>query len=441
MSTTSTAVEVLAHGIGTRTDLPIPRALALYGAGFAVAISFAALLLLWKRPKLGDSSSGRSLPAAIQQLLDAPWLRAALQALTLAAALLVTVVALTGPAETTRNLAPWALYVTFWVGLVPASLLLGPVWAYLNPLRLLHRGLATLTGPAPAADRLEKLGMWPAAVSLLVFVWLELVYPERAAPSTVGTFLVLYSVAHLVASLWFGAGWFSRGEGFEVYSRLIARLSPWGRRDDGRLVLRNPLTNLRTQPALPGLPAVVVVLLGSTAFDGLTRTEFWTTGPGVDNDTLSGTLGLLASVGLVALFYVSATRASGAMARLRLSDQPREYAHTIIPIVLGYTVAHYFSLLLLDGQTTWILASNPFAVEGTDLFGTYGNRLDYAAVSTDTIAYVQVGAVVLGHVLGVTSAHEQALRATPRARASDQLPLVLVMIVYTVVGLGLLFGF
>src|SRR3712207_7143479 len=40
----------------------------------------------------------------------------------------VTVVAVAGPEETAKNLAPWVLYVTFWVGLVPASLLLGPVW-------------------------------------------------------------------------------------------------------------------------------------------------------------------------------------------------------------------------------------------------------------------------------------------------------------------------
>jgi hypothetical protein len=431
---------VLAHGIGTRTDLPIPRALALYGAAFVVALSFAALLLLWSRPRLGDASSGHPLPTGLQRLLDGP-LRTVLQAVALALALLVTAVALAGPVDTTRNLAPWSLYVTFWVGLVAASLLLGPVWSYLNPLRLVHRGLAAITGPAPAADRLERLGVWPAAASLLVFVWLELVYPHRADPRAVGTFLVCYAAVQLVASLWFGERWFARGDGFEVYSALVARLSPWGRRGDGLLVVRGPLTNLRAQPALPGLSAVLVVLLGSTAFDGLTRTEFWQTGPGSDNGTLSGTLGLLASVAFVALFYVAATRASGSLARLPVGNQPREYAHTILPIALGYTVAHYFSLWAIDGQTTWILASNPFGTEGTDLFGTYGNRVDYAAVGPDAIAWVQVGAVVTGHVLGLVSAHEHALRAAPRARASDQLPLVLVMIVYTVVGLGLLFGF
>jgi hypothetical protein len=113
----------------------------------------------------------------------------------------------------------------------------------------------------------------------------------------------------------------------------------------------------------------------------------------------------------------------------------------VIPIALGYTVAHYFSLLILDGQTTWILASNPFGRAGVNLFGTYGNVVDLSAVSATAIALVQVGAIIAGHVLGVTLAHERALLSARRARASDQLPLVLVMVLFTFGGLGLLFGF
>ena len=434
-------MSVLAHGVGSRTDLPIPLGLALYGAGAAILISFAVLLLFWRTPRLGGPSSGRPVPAGVQRALDSPVVRRVLQAGALAVAVLVVAVALTGPPETRRNLAPWALYVTFWVGLVPASLLLGPVWRVVNPLRLLHRALGALLPRSPGAGHLPRLGLWPAVPSLLVFLWLELVLPSRAEPRTVAVFLLGYAAAHLALALWFGEGWFARGDGFEVYSALIARLSPWGRREDGRLVLRSPLANASAAPREAGLAAVVVVLLGSTAFDGLSRTVFWQTGPGAADDTLSGTLGLPAMVALVGVLYVVGTRLSGRLAGQPLGVQPRRYAGTVVPIVLGYTVAHYFSLLALDGQTTWILASNPFGVAGVDLFGTYGNRVDLTAVGPDAIALVQVGAVVLGHVLGVTLAHERALVSARRARASDQLPLVLVMVAFTVGGLGLLFGF
>jgi hypothetical protein len=434
-------MSTLAHGVGSRTDLPIPLGLALYGAGAAILLSFAVLLLFWRTPKLGGADSGRPLPAGLQRTVDSTAVRTTLQATALALAVLVSVVAVTGPAETPRNLAPWALYVTFWVGLVPASLLLGPVWRAANPLRLLHRGLCRLVPAPPGAARLPSVGLWPAAGLLVVFLWLELVFPGRAEPGAVAAFLVGYAVVQVGLALWFGEEWFAHGDGFEVYSTLIARLSPWGRRDDGRLVLRNPLANATAVPAVPGLAAVVVVLLGSTAFDGLSRTVFWQTGPGAANDTLSGTLGLAVMIALVAALYLVGARLSGRLARQPRVVQPRRYAGTVVPIALGYTVAHYFSLLMLDGQTTWILASNPFGLPGVDLFGTYDNRVDLTAVSSDVIALVQVGAVVLGHVLGVTLAHERALLSARRPRASDQLPLVVVMVLFTVGGLGLLFGF
>jgi hypothetical protein len=434
-------VTPLAHGVGSRTDLPIPLGLALYGAGAAILISFAVLLLFWRTPKLGGATSGRPVPAWLQRAADSPAVRGGLQAVALVVTVLIVAVALVGPKDTERNLAPWALYVTFWVGLVPASLLLGQVWRVVNPLRLLARAARPLLPRPPGADRLPTLGLWPAAAWLLVFLWFELVFPARAEPPTVAAFLVTYAVVQLGLALWFGDGWFTRGDGFEVYSTLVARLSPWGRRDDGRLVLRSPLANANATPAEPGLTAVVVVLLGATAFDGLSRTVFWQTGPGSGNDALSGTLGLLAMIVLVGALYVVGARLSGRLAGQPAAPQPRRYAPTVVPIVLGYTVAHYFSLLMLDGQTTWILASNPFGTAGVNLFGTYGNVVDLRAISSDAIALVQVSGVVVGHVLGVTLAHERALLSARRARASDQLPLVVVMVLFTVGGLGLLFGF
>ena len=118
-------------------------------------------------------------------------------------------------------------------------------------------------------------------------------------------------------------------------------------------------------------------------------------GPGLAGDGagLLATLGLLDTVGLVAALYVAATMLSGRLSGV--VDGPTTYAHSLIPIAAGYAIAHYFSLLLLDGQRTWRLASDPFQT-GRDLFGTYGRAIDYTAVSTRTIANVQVSAMVRG---------------------------------------------
>ena len=433
-------IDVLAHGVGGRTDLPVPVALALYGAGLAVVVSFLALVVLWRRPRLRGDAAGRALPPPVQALVDGPVLRPVLRAVVLGLTLLVVAVALFGPLNSNDNLAPYVLYVTLWVGLIPASLLLGPVWRYVNPLRTLHAGLARLTGPAPAADRLPALGYWPAAIALLCFVWLELVLPGRAQPRTVGVFLVLYGVVQLVAGLWFGAGWYARGDAFEVYSTLLGRLSPFGRRSDGRLVVRSPLDGVDGVRAERGLVAFVMVLIGSTGFDGLSRTQFWQSGPGRNAylSAVPGTIGLLAVIALATLLFVGATVLGAALTRSDKSRSPAVFAHSLVPIAAGYAIAHYFSLLLLDGQATWILASNPFGVDGVDLFGTYGRAVDYTAVSTRTIANVQVLAIVLGHVIGVVLAHDRAVRVTPERSTTGQVPLVTVMVAFTVGGLGLL---
>ena len=435
------AETVLAHGVGTRADLPIPLELALIAGAAAVLVSFAALGLLWPTSRLRGNASGRPLPAGLQSAVDSPVLRWVLRLVVLALTLLVVVVALVGPPEQPSNLAPYAFYITFWVGIVPVSLLLGPVWRVVNPLRTLHALLSRVTGPAPAPDRLERFGYWPAFAALLVFGWLELVHPARGEPATVGTFLVLYGVVQLVAALWFGPGWFARADVFEVVATLWARLSPFGRRDDGQLVVRNPLDNVDGIKAEPGLSAVVAGLVAVTAFDGITRSQWWQTGIGLRGDSAPGVglAGLLVTVLAVGALYAGATTLASRLG-WHSTDGPKELAHSVVPIALGYHVAHYFSLLLLDGQLTWILASDPFQT-GRDLFGTASNSVDLNAVSPDTIAGVQVASIVLGHVLGVVLAHDRAVRLCEPGRSrTSQYPLLAVMVAFTVGGLALLLG-
>jgi hypothetical protein len=192
-----------------------------------------------------------------------------------------------------------------------------------------------------------------------------------------------------------------------------------------------------------GLAAVVVVLVGSTAFDGLTRTNWWQSGPGVAGDaaTRPQVLGLALMLALVAALYVAATRTAGRSAGR--DDGPAQYAHSVVPIAAGYAIAHYFSLLLLDGQLTLILASDPLD-RGWNLFGTAANAVDLAAVSPRTISLVQVIAIVGGHILGVVLAHDRAVRLSgPMQRAQArvaQYPLLAVMVVFTLGGLYLLLG-
>lgn len=161
---------VLAHGIGGRADLPVPVGLAMYAGGLVVAVSFLALVLLWRTPRLRGGAGGVALPRVVQALVDAPALRWVLRALTFALSLLIVAVALVGPISTSDNLAPYVLYITLGVGLLPASLLLGPVWRVLNPLRGARgadRGDWARAGGRPVAPaRLLARGARPARLIL-----------------------------------------------------------------------------------------------------------------------------------------------------------------------------------------------------------------------------------------------------------------------------------
>ncbi len=420
----------LAHGIGSQHDLPISPFYAFAGAFAALFVSFLALGLLWSTSRFRGARAGLALPAALQRVADAPAARTALRGLGLAAAAAVLLHLLLGPDDPARNPAPGAVYVLLWVGLVPASLLLGPVWRLLNPLRTLYRLLSrSLPRRGPGRPLPSRLGQWPAAVGLFGFTWLELVAPDPASTTTLLIAITAYATAQLLLAARFGERWFDDGDAFEAYSALLARLAPLGRRSDGRLVLRNPFHGLDATPERPGLVATVCVLLGSTAYDGFSDNPSWINA--IQTSPLgripTATLGLLGSIALVGALYCLCAAAT----RLVSGPHPgplTAFAHSLVPIALGYLIAHYFSLLVVEGPRTVSMA-----------LGTDNAPEPVPPLGPGGLAALQVIAVVTGHVLGVVAAHDRSVRLFPPAKAvAGQLPLLALMITYTVGGLSLL---
>jgi hypothetical protein len=434
----------LAHGVGGRQDLPIPFGAALAGAALALVVSFLVLGLAWRTPRLRGGAGGWPVPSGWQAAADAPLTRGLLATAGLLGAAYVAAAALLGP-DDARNPTAGAVYVLLWVGVPLLSAVVGPVWRLLNPLRTVHLAVARVLH-VPVADGLRPLpagvGYWPAAAGLLAFVWLELVAPERDTTAVIRLFFALYCVAHLLAALVYGSGWFARGDAFEVYSTLVGRLSVLGRRGDGRLVLRSPLEGLDSTPAGPGLVVLVCVLLGSTAYDGMSNAPFWVrfAQSGALPATVSATAGLLGAVCLVLLAYVAAARLAGGLGHVDRARMPARFAHAVVPIALGYVVAHYYSLFVLESQQTMIRLSDPLGT-GADWLGTRDRAVDSRLVTPGGVATLQVTAVVAGHVLGVVAAHDRAVRVFPRAQAvAGQLPLLVLMVAYTLTGLWLLFA-
>ncbi|MFJ7067418.1 hypothetical protein [Streptomyces sp. NPDC101115] len=416
----------LAHGVGAQHDLPLSPFYAYAGAFAALFVSFLSLGLLWSSSRFRGELAGRPLPAAVQRLADAPATRTALRLLGVAAALVLVLHLLLGPDDPDHNPAPGAVYVLLWVGLVPASLLLGPVWRLVNPLRALH-GL--LPAPRPPRPLPARLGIRPAAAGLLLFTWLELVAPDNTSTPVLLAVLGAHTAVHLLGAARHGPAWFAHADPFEVYSSLLARLSPLGRRADRRLVLRSPFNGLDATPPMPGLVATVCVLLGSTAYDGFSDNPRWITLLQTSplGRTPTATLGLLGAVVLVAALY-GLCAGSLRLVHRELTTPLTSFSHSLLPIALGYLVAHYFTLFVTEGPRTVIMAV------GTDNASAPAPPLGPSGLAT-----LQVAAIVTGHVLGVVAAHDRSVRLFPPERAvAGQLPLFVLMIAYTLGGIGLL---
>ena len=451
---------LLAHGIGAIKDLPVPAWLFLYGAAVVLVVSFAALTALWKEPRLEPAAAGRPLPPALQRVLLAAPLRALVGAVSFALLAVVFVAALIGDDSVAANLAPTFVWIVFWLGLVPLVVAFGNLWSVLNPWRAAADGLAWLRGlvgspPDPPFQYPERLGRWPAALLLFAFAAFELAYSEPSNPRALAVAILVYSWVTWLGIAAFGRdAWLENGEAFNVYFGLLARVSPFGARETERgreLYVRPPLAGLAHPDGRPGTLAFLAVMLGSVAFDGVSRTSWWIDrqysvesafpdSPGTADLALMGlnVVGIVACVLIVAAVYLAAVGAAQAVAgrRERLTEA---FLPSLVPIALVYAVAHYFSVFVLQGQFAIRLVSDPFGY-GWDLFGTADFVPDLNMLAPNTVWYVQVSALVVGHVLGLVLAHDRAIAMFRSAStaARTQYAMLALMVVYTVGGMWLL---
>lgn len=436
------AAPAAAHGVGGRTDLPVPGWQLAWAAGFAVASSFVALGAFWTTPKLVAAATGIELGAPIQKVR-----RAALPLVRLVVLGVFGVVwyaAAFGNADPAVNIAPTAIFITFWVGMQIVSVVLGDVWDEINPVATLADAAATAWSrvrgrPVPADT---GTSYWPAVVAIFSFAWMELAYHGGADPRALAVWLTTYVAVMVGGTLWRGRGWVRRADGFAVLFALLGSLSPLYRKD-GRLRVRAPLAGVAAVEARPGTRAFVLTVLGTTTFDGFTRSSIWKdviANRGGWDATVVKTIGMVAVVLVVSALYQAAMHLVGRVtgeSPVMLADR---FAPTLVPIVFAYAIAHYFSLFVLEGQAVFILASDPFG-RGWDLWGTVDWTVDYRLIATGTIAWIQTVAIAVGHVLGVAAAHDLAVgRYGHRLAVRSQYPMLAVMIAYTVIGLLLLLG-
>jgi hypothetical protein len=453
-----------AHALVARQDLPIPAWLFAWGASIVLIVSFFALSAAWRKPRF-ESENWRPTGAGISRALLSRPTQIVLGLLGVFLLGVAIYSGLHGTEAPDRNFALTFLFVTTWLGFPFFSALLGDIFRPVNPWRAVGRaagaGFRAIAREDPAhLSYPERLGRWPAAIGLMAVVWLEVVYGSSGGvavgldPHAAAVAACVYSLYTLAMMGLFGVEkWCERGEVFSVYFGMFSRLGYFGVRD-GKLGRRRPLSATASWAVIPGSAAVVIASIATTSFDGAQEGAFksaiekvfhWFADAGVGLTTslrLTDTIFMatcFAGVGLVYLLGVRGMRTvhgAPSLKKLRVG-----FAHTLIPIALAYLIAHYFSLFVFQEQAQFTyLLSDPLGTASTDLFGTASGGIDFTVVSSNTIWYVQVAALVIGHVLGLTLAHDRALAYWPNYRdaSRSQYWMLAVMVAFTCFGLYLL---
>ncbi len=419
-----------------------------WAAAFSVIVSFVALGTFWDKPRLAAAAGGRrvfSLASSVGRSIEV--LCKLVGVLGFA---VVIFAAWWGKPTTAVNIAPTAFLIWFWVGVQLVSVLVGDVWSAFNPYPTIADAAASLKAriagtPMSSADHgasSQRVG-WVALAAIAAYLWFELAYHSTDSPRSVAVFLTGYSAVMLAGASVFGRGWVRSADGFAVLFRKISLIAPIYRDDTKALRLRTPLSGLTTLRGGLYSAAFILTVLGATTFDGFTRSSIWLDLAGDLTgweSVFMSTLGLVVIVAFVAALYTLSVKAMAVVAGDSTRELAEQFAPTLVPIVVAYAFAHYFSALLLDGQVLINLLSDPFG-HGWDLFGTRDYAINWTLVSPAEIAWVQAVSIAVGHVLAVAAAHDLAIDRYQRETAlRSQYPMLMVMVAYTVIGLLLLLG-
>jgi hypothetical protein len=482
----------LAHGFGQRYDLPVPLWLWVGAAAAAVAFSFLVIGLFVKGgPGVHGYPRLNLLRWGPGRLLADRRLRLGAQVVSVALLLLIVTASLAGNQSPTRNIAPTAIWVVWWVGFAYASALVGDLWAVVNPWAAVFAWIEALFQRRGAAPALKlrypsRLGTWPAVVLFAGFAWVELVYSGRTMPAQLGVLTIIYSLITWTGMVLFGrAAWLRHGDPFAVAFGVLARFAPTevGVTDqaacqrcgvdcaerDGRCVNCGECFDraapsqrevnlrpfgaglLRTDDVSNSMVVFVLLLLSTVTFDGFTATPVWNRLEGAlfaalaplggARLTVIGSLGLLTSPAVFALVYLLFARwmARAAGDELSTGTVARIFVLSLVPIAIAYHLAHYLTYLLIQGQLMIRFASDPLGVNW-NLFGTARYRPDIGIVGARFAWYTAAIAIVLGHIIAVYVAHVVALREFRDRQAAlrSQIPMLVLMVGYTMVSLWII---
>lgn len=449
-------VTLFAHGFGQRIDLPVPLSLYLFGAGAIVAFSFILLGVL--SGKVANIFTSYSTIA----LSNRKWFRVIFSSplievmkFLLVMVLLVTVMSgFMGNQNPAFNSLPTIVWIIFAIGVTFFSAFIGDVWKVINPFRTLFNYLEVFLSVFNLIPKARTwpvwLGVWPAVCLFFSFRWIENVSSFSSEPQMLAFAISIYAGVTFVGMMFFGRDtWLQKADPFSVFFSILAHFSITELRTvEGKaeLYLRPPMVGVLKQSPTISEVAFILLMLSSVAADGVLST------PVFQNVFIAlleinipwETVGTLGLIGLYILFVCVYVALCFLMKRITadrgsVSNFAKMFVYSFLPIAIVYEVAHFVSILVIEGQRVIYLISDPLGV-GWDIFGTASYEMNYTLINLKMLWNFQVGLIIIGHIVAILIAHTVAERYFSNAKKTlvSQYPMLILMIFYSVLSLWIM---
>ena len=223
------------HGFGQRFDLPIPLNFYLLGAAATVALSFLLVAIFVRSGNQLDPYPRLNLLRwRIGILLAHPFTLFCSRIVSVGIFFTLLAAGFGGEQNPARNIVPTFIWIIWWTGFAYISALFGNFWALINPWKILYGWFEGAFNyflpdrtfgfhiPYPA-----WLGVWPAFIFFILFVWGELVWEKNAIPENLACVIFAYSATMWIGMFLFGKHpWLRGGDAFSVAFGFLARFSP-----------------------------------------------------------------------------------------------------------------------------------------------------------------------------------------------------------------------
>ncbi len=449
----------LAHGFGERYDLPIPLYLYVIGGGLTVTISIFFISFMLKKV---DSSFeytkfnfSTNIPANLSFFLIS-----FVRLLSILIFIICIISGFVGDQQPSNNIMPTFFWIIWWVGIAYISALIFNIHNIVNPwnnIYLIFENfimLLTKSKVNPWFDYPKSWGWWPAALFMWILAWIELVYPYSYLPSYLSRILIVYSIITIIGMLAFGRKiWLKYGEIFNVVFDLFNRFSPIVFLKDRKTIeFRFFGMGLKdNREVRMSLVMTHLSILSVIAFDGFSSTPIWgkllvnvyplVEGFGSNAFIVIKSLllaffplfFLLVYMTVMFVIHIAIGRT------INIIELAKIFILSLVPISIGYHLAHYSAFLLIQGQMLISLISDPAGL-GWNIFSTADYKINIGIVDARFAWYASIIFIVIGHISAAYLSHVAATQKFKEYRTVllSQYPMMVLMILYTMLSLWMI---